>query len=148
MDSGVCMPDAAGRDVPHALAAWMQPFRAAFTAPTWRHVLLLVMGGIQSRLRMGPFNLRPGGRELPIFGQRHGMIGKELKIVAVVWSEGVHHRRDLMLLPEWPDAPITPLGFAPLASTRASRGQAERCTCKAAIAASVRPANTRSKNVI
>ena len=46
MDSGVCMPDAAGRDVPHALAAWMQPFRAAFTVPTWRHVLVLVMGAI------------------------------------------------------------------------------------------------------
>ena len=46
INSGVCMPDAAGRDVPHALAAWMQPFRAAFTVPTWRHVLVLVMGAI------------------------------------------------------------------------------------------------------
>jgi hypothetical protein len=28
------------------LVAWMQPFRAAFAAPTWRHVLVLVMGAI------------------------------------------------------------------------------------------------------
>jgi hypothetical protein len=40
------MPDASGRDVPSALAAWMEPFRAAFTAPTWRHVLILMTGAI------------------------------------------------------------------------------------------------------
>ena len=40
------MVDAAGRDVPDVLAAWMQPFGGAFTAPTWRHVLVLVMGAI------------------------------------------------------------------------------------------------------
>jgi DDE superfamily endonuclease len=40
------MVDAAGRDVPNALAAWMQPFRGAFTAPTWRRVLVPVMGAI------------------------------------------------------------------------------------------------------
>ena len=40
------MPDASGREVPGALAAWMEPFRAAFTAPTWRHVLVLVTGAI------------------------------------------------------------------------------------------------------
>ena len=40
------MPDANGRDVPSALAAWMEPFRAAFTAPTWRHVLILMTGAI------------------------------------------------------------------------------------------------------
>ena len=38
--------DAAAREVPENLAAWMQPFRDAFTAPTWRHVLVLVMGAI------------------------------------------------------------------------------------------------------
>jgi hypothetical protein len=40
------MLDATGRGVPPALAAWMQPFQAAFTAPTWQHVLVLVMGAI------------------------------------------------------------------------------------------------------
>jgi DDE superfamily endonuclease len=38
--------DAAAREVPGKLAAWMQPFRDAFTAPTWQHVLVLVMGAI------------------------------------------------------------------------------------------------------
>jgi len=33
-------------DVPDSLTAWMQPFRDAFTAPTWRLVLVLVMGAI------------------------------------------------------------------------------------------------------
>jgi hypothetical protein len=46
MDLGVCMADAVGRAVPNALAAWMQPSRGAFTAPTWRHVLVLIMGTI------------------------------------------------------------------------------------------------------
>ena len=40
------MPDVIGRDVARELAAWMQPFRDAFTAPTWQHVLVLVMGAI------------------------------------------------------------------------------------------------------
>jgi len=40
------MPDARGHDVPNALAAWMEPFRAAFTAPTWQYVMVLVMGAI------------------------------------------------------------------------------------------------------
>lgn len=33
-------------DVPNCLTAWMQPFRPAFTAPTWRLVLVLVTGAI------------------------------------------------------------------------------------------------------
>jgi hypothetical protein len=40
------MADVIGRDVACELAAWMQPFRDAFTAPTWQHVLVLVMGAI------------------------------------------------------------------------------------------------------
>jgi hypothetical protein len=38
------MPDATGRDMPSRLAEWMQPFRDAFTAPTWQRVMVLVMG--------------------------------------------------------------------------------------------------------
>ena len=34
------------------LSRWMQPFRASFTAATWRHVLVLIAGAI----------LAPGGR--------------------------------------------------------------------------------------
>ncbi len=40
------MADAIGRDVPSKLAEWMPPFRGAFTAPTWQHVIVLVMGAI------------------------------------------------------------------------------------------------------
>jgi hypothetical protein len=38
--------DATGRDKSAKLAEWMQPFRGAFTAPTWHHVMVLVMGAI------------------------------------------------------------------------------------------------------
>jgi DDE superfamily endonuclease len=40
------MPDASEHDVPSALAAWMEPFRAGFSAPTWRHVLVLITGAV------------------------------------------------------------------------------------------------------
>src|SRR5271157_2100540 len=40
------MSDAPGRDMPSRLAEWMQPFSGAFTAPTWQHVMVLVMGAI------------------------------------------------------------------------------------------------------
>ena len=40
------MLDTAGRELPGALAAWMEPFRTGFTAPTWRHVLVLIAGAI------------------------------------------------------------------------------------------------------
>jgi hypothetical protein len=40
------MSDATGRELPGALAAWMEPFRAGFTAPTWRRVLVLITGAI------------------------------------------------------------------------------------------------------
>lgn len=34
------------RLVPSRLAAWMQPFRDGFTAPTWQHALVLIVGTI------------------------------------------------------------------------------------------------------
>lgn len=40
------MLDATERDRQSNLAEWMQPFRSAFTAPTWQHVMVLVMGAI------------------------------------------------------------------------------------------------------
>ena len=45
-------------------------------------------------------DLRPGGGELPILGQRHGMMGEEPEIVAVMRGEAVHQHRDLVLLPD------------------------------------------------
>ena len=40
------MPDATGRAVPAILADWLRPFQGAFTAPTWQHVMVLIMGAI------------------------------------------------------------------------------------------------------
>jgi hypothetical protein len=34
------------RLVPASLTLWMQPFREGFTAPTWEHVLVLIVGSI------------------------------------------------------------------------------------------------------
>ena len=50
--------------------------------------------------RHGSLDLRPGGRKLPIFGQRHGMMGQEPKIVPVMRGEAVQQHRDLVLLPD------------------------------------------------
>ena len=36
----------AGDPVPDVLRIWLEPFRSAFTAPTWRLVLVLVMGAL------------------------------------------------------------------------------------------------------
>jgi hypothetical protein len=47
------MPDASGRDAPSELAAQMERFRAAFTAPTWRHVLVLGTGALVSTVTYG-----------------------------------------------------------------------------------------------
>ena len=35
-----------GDPVPDVLRIWLEPFRGAFTAPTWRLVLVLVMGAL------------------------------------------------------------------------------------------------------
>src|ERR1700751_4885942 len=46
----------------------------------------------------GLLDLLPSQRELSILGQPHRMIGKEPIIVAVMWGEAVHQRRDLVFL--------------------------------------------------
>jgi hypothetical protein len=40
------MPDATGHSVPAILADWLRPFQSAFTAPTWQHAMVLIMGAI------------------------------------------------------------------------------------------------------
>src|SRR3954452_11767034 len=40
------MAGATGHGVPNSLVSFLRPFRDAFTAPTWEHVLVLVMGTI------------------------------------------------------------------------------------------------------
>lgn len=37
-----------GDPVPHILRQWLSPFRPWFTAPSWEHLLVLVMGAILS----------------------------------------------------------------------------------------------------
>src|SRR5262249_22484268 len=83
--------------------------------------------------RHRPLDLRPGRSELPVFGQRHRMVGQEPVIVTV------------MLCPRRPEPPIRPLGLAAIEITSASRGHAARCLWTAAIAASVCPVEPRSK---
>ena len=39
-------PTTTGDPVPDVLETWLEPFRDAFTAPTWRFVLILVMGAL------------------------------------------------------------------------------------------------------
>ena len=48
--------------------------------------------------RYGPLDLGPGRRKLPILGQRHGVIGQEPEVVAVMRGQAVHQHRDLALL--------------------------------------------------
>ena len=47
MSIGGAMRDvSSSRLVPASLALWLQPFREGFTAPTWEHVLVLIVGGV------------------------------------------------------------------------------------------------------
>ena len=48
----------------------------------------------------GALDFRARRRELPILRKRHGMMGKEPEIVAVMRGEAVHQRGDLVLLPD------------------------------------------------
>src|SRR5215470_12100341 len=105
------------------------------------------MGVVRVR-RQRSLDLRPGHRELPILGQRHRVIGREPEIIAVIRARLSISTAIWCFCPIRPEPPIRPFGFAPTETTRASRGHAARCAYKAAIAASVRPANTRSKNPI
>ena len=44
--SPACPPPTIADRIPVFVRAWMQPFRACFTAPVWQHVLVLVMGAV------------------------------------------------------------------------------------------------------
>src|SRR5208283_2437310 len=60
------MRDASGRDIPSRLAEWMQPFRYTFTAPTWHHVMVLVMGAILVPGRRTVASFVPSGEPVVI----------------------------------------------------------------------------------
>ena len=92
----------------------------------------------------GALDLRPRRRELPILGQRHGMMRQEPEIVAVMRGEAVHQHRDLVLLPDAAGSADQAIGVR---GSGEDQGVAwpRRCAYKASIAAPVRPANARSK---
>src|ERR1700730_1251121 len=50
--------------------------------------------------RHGSLDLRPGYCKLPSLGKRHGVIGQEPEIVAVMRGQTVHQLRDLVFVPD------------------------------------------------
>jgi hypothetical protein len=88
------MPQAVGLDVASELVAWMRPFRDTFTAPTWQHVLVLVMGAILVPGRRTVASaLRVMGRgQTPHFGSYHRVLNRNK------WSGRWLSRRLLGLL--------------------------------------------------
>lgn len=99
------MPDVhSGHMVSDRLTAWMAPFRAAFTAPTWQYVLVLIAGTILSPgRRTVAAALRVMGREQdPTFTNYHRVLNRNC------WSSRSLSRRLLGLLVAAfvPDGPI------------------------------------------
>src|SRR5208283_2679707 len=72
------MLQAAGRDVPARLVAWLLPFRATFTARTWQHVLVLVMGAIlvPGRRTVASALRATGLSQLPQFTNYHRVLNR------------------------------------------------------------------------
>ena len=64
--------------LPRTLAGWMQPFQAGFTAPTWQHVLVLIVGAILTPgRRTVAAALRVIGREQdPHFTNYHRVLNR------------------------------------------------------------------------
>ena len=72
------MLQAAGRDVPGRLVAWLLPFQATFTARTWQHVLVLVMGAIlvPGRRTVASTLRATGLSQLPQFTNYHRVLNR------------------------------------------------------------------------
>ena len=99
-------PDKAviGDPVPWILRRWLQPWRPCFTAPSWEHVLVLVMGAV---LAMGKRTvtscLRVTGRaEAANFASYHQILNRAR------WSSRAAARRLLGIIVERlvPDGPV------------------------------------------
>jgi hypothetical protein len=69
------------RLVPARLALWMQQFSEGFTAPTWEHVLVLIVGSILTR----------GARSVATFF--HAAISCPADAYGTIRSVGVDVRR-------------------------------------------------------
>src|SRR4051812_49902998 len=103
--------------VPAVLAAWMQPFAAAFTPAVWRHVLVLVAGVV----------LAPGRRTvtaaLRVMGLDHGAgfaVYHRVLSLGRWSSRAVAHRLLLLLVAAL--VPAGPGGVGPCRPNRGRRG--------------------------
>lgn len=72
------LPPSVGDSVPKFLRVWMQDFQSQFTAPSWEHVLVLIMGCILAPgKRTVSACLRMTGRaETPRFSSYHQILNR------------------------------------------------------------------------
>ena len=71
-------PSSSGDPVPQILRVWMRAFRSQFTAPSWEHVLVLVLGAILAPgKRTVSACLRMTGRaQTPRFSSYHQILNR------------------------------------------------------------------------
>lgn len=99
-------PDKAviGDPVPLVLRRWLQPLRPCFTAPSWEHVLVLVMGAVLATgKRTATSCLRVTGRaEATNFASYHQVLNRAR------WSSRAVARRLLSIVVDRlvPDGPV------------------------------------------
>src|SRR5271165_6374113 len=89
------MSDAPGRNIPSRLAEWMQPFRGAFTAPTWHHVMVLVMGAIlvPGRRTVASALRATGLDQIPNFTNYHRVLNRNKWSARWLGAEGPSARK-------------------------------------------------------
>lgn len=92
-----------GDAVPHIHRQWLLPFRVWFTAPSWDHLLVLVMGALLSPgKRTVTAGLRITGRaEVSNFAAYHQLLNRAR------WNSGLLSARLLSIIVERfvPDGP-------------------------------------------
>lgn len=93
-----------GDAVPHILSQWLLPFRVWFTAPSWQHLLVLVMDAIlSSGKRTVTACLRITGRaEVTNFAAYHQFLNRAR------WNPRLLSARLLSIIVErfMPDGPV------------------------------------------
>ena len=136
-------PDKAviGDPVPLMLRGWLQPWRACFTAPSWEHVLVLVMGAVLATgKRTVTSCLRVTGRaEAANFASYHQILN------CARWSSRAAARRLLGIIVERlvPDGPVV-IGMDDTIERRwaagSARGEYTGTRCAPVTAISSKPA--------
>jgi hypothetical protein len=88
------LPPSPGDPIPQILREWLQPLRACFTAPSWEHVLVLVMGALLAPgKRTISACLRMTGRaEAENFSSYHHILNRAR------WDSHVMTRRLLVMI--------------------------------------------------